>query len=116
MPGSEPAVLLYEVGPRDGLQNEPDTVPTVAKRELVDAPGAAPACAGSRSPPSSRRSGFRSSPTPMSWRRRCRVLPGVRYSALVPNERGYARFRAAGGVQVAATSSFRRARRTIAAT
>ncbi len=30
------------------------------------------------------------------------VLPGVVYSALVPNERGYERFRAAGGAEVAA--------------
>jgi hydroxymethylglutaryl-CoA lyase len=26
---------VYEVGPRDGLQNEPDAVPTPAKRELI---------------------------------------------------------------------------------
>jgi hydroxymethylglutaryl-CoA lyase len=30
-----PDVLIYEVGPRDGLQNEPDSVPTPAKHELV---------------------------------------------------------------------------------
>ena len=28
-------VLLYEVGPRDGLQNEPETISTQAKRELI---------------------------------------------------------------------------------
>ena len=33
---SERDVILYEVGPRDGLQNEPDTVPTDVKRELLD--------------------------------------------------------------------------------
>lgn len=29
-------VTLYEVGPRDGLQNEPETVPTATKIELID--------------------------------------------------------------------------------
>ena len=28
-------VTIYEVGPRDGLQNEPENVPTPAKLELV---------------------------------------------------------------------------------
>ena len=32
----EPAVVVYEVGPRDGLQNEPDAVATAAKIALVD--------------------------------------------------------------------------------
>ena len=32
---SAPDVCIYEVGPRDGLQNEPETVPTDAKLELV---------------------------------------------------------------------------------
>ena len=30
-----PDVVVYEVGPRDGLQNEVETVPTPAKRELI---------------------------------------------------------------------------------
>jgi hydroxymethylglutaryl-CoA lyase len=99
--GSGPAVLLYEVGPRDGLQNEPDTVSTVTKRELVTRL----ALAGLR------RIEVTSFVSP-KWIPQLAdadelaatlpVLPGVRYSALVPNERGYARFRAAGGVQVAA--------------
>ncbi len=29
-------VTIYEVGPRDGLQNEPETVPTEAKLALVE--------------------------------------------------------------------------------
>ncbi len=101
MPGSEPAVLLYEVGPRDGLQNEPDQVPTAAKRELVTRL----ALAGLR------RIEVTSFVSP-KWIPQLAdadelaatlpEFPGVRYSALVPNERGYARFRAAGGVQVAA--------------
>ena len=32
---ADDGVLIYEVGPRDGLQNEPDTVPTAAKAELI---------------------------------------------------------------------------------
>jgi hydroxymethylglutaryl-CoA lyase len=94
-------VCIYEVGPRDGLQNEPETVPTDAKLELVRRLAAAglsrievtsfvspkwipqladgEALAGALPP-----------------------LPGVRLSALVPNEQGYARFRTAGGIQTAA--------------
>ena len=34
-------VLLYEVGPRDGLQNEPETVATAAKHELITRLGGA---------------------------------------------------------------------------
>ena len=102
MPGPEPAVLLYEVGPRDGLQNEPDSVPTAAKRELVTRL----ALAGLR------RIEVTSFVSP-KWIPQLAdadelaatlpVIPGVLYSALVPNERGYERFCAAGGVQIAAT-------------
>jgi hydroxymethylglutaryl-CoA lyase len=34
-------VTLVEVGPRDGLQNEPDPVPLAAKLQLIDDLGAA---------------------------------------------------------------------------
>jgi hydroxymethylglutaryl-CoA lyase len=34
---SPPAVLIREVGPRDGFQNEPETIPTQRKVELIDA-------------------------------------------------------------------------------
>ena len=94
-------VVIYEVGPRDGLQNEPENVPTVAKRELI----LRLAAAGLRhieitsfvSPkwiPQLADGDDLAATLP--------VLPGVVYSALVPNERGYARFREAGGAQVAA--------------
>ena len=102
MTGREPAVVLYEVGPRDGLQNEPDQVPTAQKRELVTRLGLA----------GLQRIEVTSFVSP-KWIPQLAdadelaatlpLLPGVRYSALVPNERGYERFRAAGGVQVAAT-------------
>jgi len=36
MPGLPPEVVVWEVGPRDGLQNEPGLVPTEAKCELVE--------------------------------------------------------------------------------
>ena len=93
---------MVEVGPRDGLQNEPDAVPTPAKRELI----ARLAAAGLR------RIEVTSFVSP-KWIPQLADadalaaslpgVPGVTYSALVPNERGYARFRAAGGVTVAAT-------------
>ena len=102
MSGGEPALLLYEVGPRDGLQNEPENVPTSAKRELVTRL----ALAGLR------RIEVTSFVSP-KWIPQLAdadelagslpVLPGVVFSALVPNAQGYERFRAAGGAQVAAT-------------
>jgi hydroxymethylglutaryl-CoA lyase len=98
---SAPDVLLYEVGPRDGLQNEPETVSTEAKRELI----VRLARAGLRrieitsfvSPrwiPQLADGGELAATVP--------AFPGVVYSALVPNERGYDRFREAGGAKVAA--------------
>ena len=38
---SERAVCIYEVGPRDGLQNEPDIVSTADKRSLIERLGRA---------------------------------------------------------------------------
>ena len=94
VPGAGPAVLVYEVGPRDGLQNEPEHVPTASKRELVTRL----ALAGLR------RIEVTSFVSP-KWIPQLAdadelaatlpVFPGVVYSALVPNERGYERFRAA---------------------
>jgi hydroxymethylglutaryl-CoA lyase len=90
-----PDVLIYEVGPRDGLQNEPDTVPTAAKVELVDRLGRA----------GLRRVEVTSFVSPR-WipqladaedtARRAPRRDRVVYSALVPNEAGYERFRAVG--------------------
>jgi hydroxymethylglutaryl-CoA lyase len=96
-----PDVCIYEVGPRDGLQNEPETVPTDAKRELVRRLAAA----------GLRRIEVTSFVSP-KWIPQLAdsdalaaalpELPGVRFSALVPNEQGYARFRAAGNMEMAA--------------
>ena len=96
-----PDVWIHEVGPRDGLQNEPEAVATELKLELV----ARLAAAGLR------RIEIASFVSPR-WIPQLAdgdalaggvpALPGVVYSALVPNERGYERFRAAGGAQLAA--------------
>lgn len=91
----QPAVVVYEVGPRDGLQNEPEAIATAAKLELVDRLA---------------RSGLRrieiTSFVSPHWipqladadevAARAARYDGVRYSALVPNLKGYERLRAAG--------------------
>jgi hydroxymethylglutaryl-CoA lyase len=98
---SAPDVCIYEVGPRDGLQNEPETVPTDAKLELVRRLAAA----------GLRRIEVTSFVSPKwipqladgeSLAAVLPELPGVRFSALVPNEQGYARFRGAGNIEMAA--------------
>jgi hydroxymethylglutaryl-CoA lyase len=97
--GEFPAsVSIREVGPRDGLQNE-DPVPTAAKVRLLDAlsrtgvrrieavsfvhPKAIPQMADAD----------------VVWAQAERV-PGVRYSALVPNLRGAERALAAGFTEI----------------
>jgi hypothetical protein len=55
-------VRLVEVGPRDGLQNEPNPIDTATKLELIDRLGP-PASATSKPPASSRPSGCRRWPT-----------------------------------------------------
>jgi hydroxymethylglutaryl-CoA lyase len=92
--GSRPDVVLYEVGPRDGLQNEPDTVPTPQKAELVRRLAAAGLT----------RIEITSFVSP-KWIPQladadalCEIVarpPSATYSALVPNEAGYDRLRAA---------------------
>jgi hydroxymethylglutaryl-CoA lyase len=91
---AEPAVVVYEVGPRDGLQNEPDAIATTAKIALVDRLA---------------RSGLRrieiTSFVSPRWIPQLADADqvaagaarrdGVRYSALVPNLKGYERLRAA---------------------
>lgn len=93
-------IRIVEVGPRDGLQNEAAIIPTDVKVAFVDALSEA---------------GFDeievSSFVSPSWVpqladaaavfQRITRKPGVRYSALVPNERGLARAVAAGVDKVA---------------
>jgi hydroxymethylglutaryl-CoA lyase len=104
-------IRLVEVGPRDGLQNEPTPVPTERKVAFIDALS---------------RSGLRdievSSFVSPKWVpqladaeevfRRIERTPGVRYWALVPNRQGLERASAVGvdGVAVftAASETFSR--------
>ncbi|MCL4683497.1 hydroxymethylglutaryl-CoA lyase [Myxococcota bacterium] len=88
------SVTLYEVGPRDGLQNEPETVTTETKLALI----------GRLRASGLRRIEVTSFVSP-KWIPQladadalCSALPDdeeARFSALVPNEAGYERFRAA---------------------
>lgn len=107
----EPAVRVVEVGPRDGLQNQPAIVPTEAKIAFIDLLSA---------------SGLRdievSSFVSPLWVPQLadaaqvfagiRRAPGVRYSALVPNEAGLDRAIAARvdkvAIFVAASETFSR--------
>lgn len=97
-------VELFEVGPRDGLQNEPRPIPASDKVALVDLLSQA---------------GFRrievASFVSPKWVPQmadgAEVLagiarvPGVRYAALTPNLRGYQAARAAGADEVAIFAS-----------
>jgi hydroxymethylglutaryl-CoA lyase len=99
-------VTVYEVGPRDGLQNEAALVPTAGKLELIEALAGAgltrieatsfvsPAWIPQLADAAEVTAGLPD-------------RPGVRYAALVPNARGLARLREAlarspGGPPVAA--------------
>lgn len=97
---SESRVQIVEVGPRDGLQAEERTLPTETKLELIDrladaghtaieatsfvSPTAVPQLADAE-----------------AVMRGLRRRPGVRYVALVPNERGLERAVAAGADEIA---------------
>jgi len=97
-------VEIFEVGPRDGLQNEPRPIAVAAKIALVD-------CLS--------RAGFRrievASFVSPRWVPQMadaaqvlagiRRAPGVRYAALTPNLRGYLAARAAGAGEVAIFAS-----------
>jgi isopropylmalate/homocitrate/citramalate synthase len=100
MSAALPRITVYEVGPRDGLQNEPATIPTGDKVAFVDALSAAGL-------PVIEISAF-VSPT---WVPQmadaadvcCGIArrPGTRYVALVPNARGLDRALSAGMTEVA---------------
>jgi len=102
-------VLLCDVGPRDGLQNEPDVLPPEIRAELVDRLAAA----GLRRIEAV--SFVREDRVPQMAGaeeviERVRRRQGVELSGLVLNERGWERFAAAGldrvNVTFAATESF----------
>ena len=91
---------IVEVGPRDGLQNETATVPTEAKVAFVDALSAA-------GPAEIEASAFVAPHRVPQLADADQVLrriarrPGVIYSALVPNGRGFERALAAGVDKIA---------------
>ncbi|MGH2759436.1 MAG: hydroxymethylglutaryl-CoA lyase [Actinomycetota bacterium] len=102
-------VSIVEVGPRDGLQNESEIVPTEVKVELIER------LADAGLPVVEATSFVNPKWVPQladadEVLRRMRKRPAVRYPVLVPNERGLERALAAGAREVAifasATESF----------
>ena len=93
-------VRIVEVGPRDGLQNEKQLIPTADKIELID-----------RLSATGLRSIEATSFVSPKWVPQLadaaevftgiRRLPGISYPVLVPNKQGYARARAVGVEEVA---------------
>src|ERR1043166_3968622 len=93
-------IRIVEVGPRDGLQNEPRTIPTEVKVAWVDALSA---CGFDEIEVSSfvRPEWIPQLADAEAVFARIRRAPGVTYSALVPNERGLDRAMAAGADKIA---------------
>ena len=111
LPGLPTRVTIYEVGPRDGLQNEPATVPTPVKVAFVDRLTAAglpvvetTSFVHPRWVPQLADAG--------EVLAGIRQAPAVRYPVLVPNERGFERALEAGVSELAifasATEAFAR--------
>lgn len=93
-------IRIVEVGPRDGLQNEPDFIPTKHKVAFIDAlsaTGLAEIEAGSFV---SHEAVPQLADSDEVFRTIVR-RPGITYSALVPNERGFERARAAAVHKIA---------------
>lgn len=104
-------VRIVEVGPRDGLQNEPSVLPTEVKVAFVNAlsrTGVVEIEAGSFVSASA----VPQLATSDDVFRKIERLPAVTYSALVPNERGLERARAVAAQKIAvftaASESFTR--------
>lgn len=106
------AVTLCDVGPRDGLQNEPDSLAPDVRAQLVDR------LAATGLPRIEAVSFVRDDRVPQMAGAEAVVAAierraGTEYSGLVLNERGYERFREAAldrvNVTFAATESFNRA-------
>ena len=91
---------VYEVGPRDGLQNEPETVSVDARVGFVDRLTDAGLCAievGSFVSPKA----IPQLADTAEVFRRIRKASGVRYPVLVPNEKGLDRALEAGALEIA---------------
>jgi hydroxymethylglutaryl-CoA lyase len=99
--GSNPDfVKIVEVGPRDGLQNEPREVPTEVKLELIERL----AEAGLRSVEATAFVSPKWVPQMADHTEvleRIRRKPGVSYPVLTPNLKGFEAARAAGATEVA---------------
>ena len=96
-----PEVMLYEVGPRDGLQNEAELVATQDKLQLIQRL----ALAGLRRIEVTSFVSPKWIPQLADGAELAGILPtfpDVLYSALVPNPKGYERFRASDSLAVAA--------------
>jgi isopropylmalate/homocitrate/citramalate synthase len=110
MAGAVPDVIVCDVGPRDGLQNEPETLEPAVRA------GLASRLAAAGLPRVEAVSFVRDDRVPQmaGAEEVAALLPrnGTEWSGLVLNERGYDRFRAAGldrlNLTVAATDSFSR--------
>jgi isopropylmalate/homocitrate/citramalate synthase len=104
-------VTVYEVGPRDGLQNEPGTLPVDVRAEFVDRLTDAGLCAIEAGSFVSRKAIPQLADTEELYRRIHRAS-GVRYPALVPNLRGLERALEVGvreiAVFTAASETFNR--------
>jgi hydroxymethylglutaryl-CoA lyase len=93
-------VRIVEVGPRDGLQNEPGEVPTAVKLELIERLAEAGL-------PAVEATGFVSPKWVPQMADHTEVLerirrkPGVSYPVLTPNLKGFEAARAAGATEVA---------------
>ena len=105
-------VRIYEVGPRDGLQNEATAIPTATKARFIELL----ADAGLREIEATSFVSPRAIPQLADADELMTGLPrrpGVRYPVLVPNERGMARAEAAGAdalaVFTATTDAFTQA-------
>ena len=105
-------ITLCDVGPRDGLQNEPETLPPAVRAELVNR------LAGAGLPRIEAVSFVRDERVPQMAGAEEVVAAierrdGVEYSGLVLNERGWERFRSTGldrvNVTFGATEGFNRA-------
>ncbi|MDZ7790514.1 MAG: hydroxymethylglutaryl-CoA lyase [Xanthomonadales bacterium] len=93
-------VTIVEVGPRDGLQNEPYTIPTQVKIELIErladtGLGVIEATSFVAAPAIPQLADAE------EVFGRIERKPGVRYPVLVPNEKGYERARAVGAEEIA---------------
>jgi hydroxymethylglutaryl-CoA lyase len=111
-PMADRDVRIYEVGPRDGLQNEPDPIPTGAKLRFIELL----ADAGLREIEATSFVSPKAVPQLADADALMAGLdrrPGVRYPVLVPNERGLGRAEAAGAdaicVFTAASEAFTKA-------